>query len=921
MSGPFFGAPNTRKRALYSPSSNSKQQLQPGPIALSASTQSPNMKKAALRRSAGFLNLSIETSPAKGALKADTGEVMALGVTKSFNDLNFDNATHTDEIESQENRDPRLSKDSFVDVQPRISKSHGKSPKAGSNMWALTPESIKSSSPFLNPNTVKASTKHGNDSRKMVSNFRLRKMIGFEKTNFPREMEDPSFNESPSRPARHKPKYDRNEQQTPLNNGADSFATPASFNSVKPLQTAFSSSGLLSKKGASAIPKAKPMPETPCKRPPHSSHIVDINDSFGSANTSYGSMASVMTTNLPGNATHSTTIDQISPAGLRRTPNYRATDGKTARSGGSRSGSGGKKLPRSEMAINTSDLQSCILRFANEFDDFYDDENGSNSSIFRDGDVSGTKMDVDANLDLENLDNFESFSNLDSFDNFPPTPTRLGSVSSNNEVTPTKLSKATYFAKPSVLASNPQMTKVLTHEFEKPPPSPFGLTATTPRTPIESAFGSSGFPLPGQVSRTASNLSTTFDGQPTPSSSSFGNTLGITKTLMDDHLRLRFGNTVKVLGSGEFSIVYSIQEDESKPKFAVKRTKTPLGGPKTRLRKMEEVEILKILKDNSGNDPDGFEYIINLTSYWENSAHLYIMTEYCENGSLDRFLTESGKDSKLEEWRIWKILIEILMGLRYIHSCGIIHLDLKPANIFITFEGSLKIGDFGLASKTPIPPFFEREGDREYIAPEIISRRIYDKPADIFSVGLIMVEIAANIILPDNGLSWQKLRSGDLSDAGRLSSTDLAEVLANGESHLESSSTSTCSSEPVQKPTTNTSVNAIRQKLKLPQWAPSFLFDGSGTLDRLVHCMIDPNPNQRPSAADILNTYECQLVELRRKCGGVVYEGDFGPMPDESESSLVEAQLWAQLPKISALSSALVFGKESRKGSIEMILE
>ena len=41
---------------------------------------------------------------------------------------------------------------------------------------------------------------------------------------------------------------------------------------------------------------------------------------------------------------------------------------------------------------------------------------------------------------------------------------------------------------------------------------------------------------------------------------------------------------------------------------------------------------------------------------------------------------------------------------------------MKPANVFITFEGTLKIGDFGMAAKLPVPQSAEREGDREYIA-------------------------------------------------------------------------------------------------------------------------------------------------------------------------------------------------------------
>ena len=110
---------------------------------------------------------------------------------------------------------------------------------------------------------------------------------------------------------------------------------------------------------------------------------------------------------------------------------------------------------------------------------------------------------------------------------------------------------------------------------------------------------------------------------------------------------------------------------------------------------------------------------------------------------------------------------ELSLALRFIHdSCRVVHLDLKPANVLITFEGTLKLADFGMAAKLPISEEgFENEGDREYIAPEIIADGVYDFRADIFSLGLMIVEIAANVVLPDNGNAWHKLRSGDLSDA------------------------------------------------------------------------------------------------------------------------------------------------------------
>ncbi|KAI0463661.1 hypothetical protein LJB42_002665 [Komagataella kurtzmanii] len=643
----------------------------------------------------------------------------------------------------------------------------------------------------------------------------------------------------------------------------DDLLNTTTFNSVKPLPSAFQSTGLLSKKNAGPIQASKTMPETPCKKIRH----------------------------------------PLKPLVTNTTPFAQSHVNSTSSSNSSGSG----RRSKLNKVVNTSDLQSCILRFADEFDDFYNGEN--NSSIFRERDMDEDHEDED--IDLSNLDDehFTGFQGFDALDDFPPTPTKLHQSSSKKMplgVTLMKRNNMNSKNSPSVVdRTNISMNG-----------------DTTPRTPIEplfnttiDSFGTYNTTNPTPMVQRNMNPNQYKSEQLPHSYNDFTNEFFTQQTqttvAMDEHLFSRFKNG-SVVGSGEFSIVYEVQYQGVK--YAVKRNKNKLAGPKSRLRRLEEVEILQTLQRNVPDDYEGSEYTLQFINSWEYQNYLYIMTEYCENGSLDRFLLENGKITRLDEWRVWKILVEILMGLRYIHNSGILHLDLKPANIFITFEGCLKIGDFGMASKLPIPPFFEREGDREYIAPEIISNQIYDKPADIFSVGLIMVEIAANIILPDNGLSWHKLRSGDLSDAGKLSSTDLnrqllqfqkdhttpnTSIMSSVFTHDNNSGSSflnhpTSAATTSSSGTTNTTYSSkVKSKLGVPPWAPEFLVDGEGILDTLVKMMINPNPSMRPDANVILNTFECQLVELRRKSGAVVYEGDFGPYPDEQELKL-EQQLSLQ---------------------------
>lgn len=371
---------------------------------------------------------------------------------------------------------------------------------------------------------------------------------------------------------------------------------------------------------------------------------------------------------------------------------------------------------------------------------------------------------------------------------------------------------------------------------------------------------------------------------------------------VDPSLTSRFEN-VELVGTGEFSQVFRVSQPcggdssvlsmfPSGPKspgslpnrvWAVKKAKQPYSGLRDRERRLREVEILKALANS--------DHIISFTDSWENYGHLYIQTEYCEEGGLDVFLAEVGLKARLDDFRIWKILLELALGVKHIHDMGFIHLDLKPANILVSFEGVLKIADFGMATQWPAAEGIEGEGDREYIGPEILMGR-FDKPADIFSLGLIIFEIAGNVELPDNGVSWQKLRNGDMSDVPSLTFSSESSVcrdasgnpvakepsfddlfapdLGDEETGLGSflGGKGSCEQKPV--PLTRSG------ELLEP---PSFMVDANHeqALDKIVGWMISPDPKDRPTADQVLQSFGVQFTDSRRRAGATVYEGNWGP--------------------------------------------
>jgi len=243
---------------------------------------------------------------------------------------------------------------------------------------------------------------------------------------------------------------------------------------------------------------------------------------------------------------------------------------------------------------------------------------------------------------------------------------------------------------------------------------------------------------------------------------------------------------IEEVGSGEFGKVIKVQQKggDDVELYAIKKSKR-FEGTKHRLRLREEVDVLKHLSQAAlfNHSAERHPNVLAYIDSWEEDEALYIRTELCESGNLARFLWEYGRVfPRLDEARVWKVIVDLSHGLRFIHDSGVIHLDLKPSNVFVTKEGRFKIGDFGMASFWPRPANhegncnFEREGDKLYLAPEVLQGR-YGKAADVFSLGMMILETASNIVVPDQGEAWQRLRREDFSQVDLDESPELVSII------------------------------------------------------------------------------------------------------------------------------------------------
>lgn len=118
---------------------------------------------------------------------------------------------------------------------------------------------------------------------------------------------------------------------------------------------------------------------------------------------------------------------------------------------------------------------------------------------------------------------------------------------------------------------------------------------------------------------------------------------------------------------------------------------------------------------------------------------LWIVMDFCGLGSLRQLIDSIGP---LDEASVLYIAREMVMALVYLHSNNIIHRDIKAANILLTEQGRVKLGDFGVASQ--VLNSLRRNslvGSPYWMAPEVIKRSQYDSKADIWSLGIALYEL------------------------------------------------------------------------------------------------------------------------------------------------------------------------------------
>ncbi|MCO5557593.1 hypothetical protein L7F22_011159 [Adiantum nelumboides] len=199
------------------------------------------------------------------------------------------------------------------------------------------------------------------------------------------------------------------------------------------------------------------------------------------------------------------------------------------------------------------------------------------------------------------------------------------------------------------------------------------------------------------------------------------------KTLNDKYL---LGDEI---GKGAYGRVYKGLDLENGDFVAIKQVSLENIFPEDLASIMQEIDLLKNLNHKN---------IVKYLDSFKTKSHLHIILEYVENGSLASII-KPNKFGAFPESLVAVYISQVLEGLVYLHEQGVIHRDIKGANILTTKEGLVKLADFGVATKLTEADVNTDSvvGTPYWMAPEVIVMSGVSAASDIWSMGCTVIEL------------------------------------------------------------------------------------------------------------------------------------------------------------------------------------
>ncbi|XP_071599251.1 serine/threonine-protein kinase Nek1 isoform X3 [Heliangelus exortis] len=199
------------------------------------------------------------------------------------------------------------------------------------------------------------------------------------------------------------------------------------------------------------------------------------------------------------------------------------------------------------------------------------------------------------------------------------------------------------------------------------------------------------------------------------------------KITMDKYIKVR------KIGEGSFGKAILVKAKENGQQYVIKEINISKMSNKEREESRREVAVLANMKHPN---------IVLYRESFEENGCLYIVMDYCEGGDLFKKIN-AQKGILFSEDQILDWFVQICLALKHIHDRKILHRDIKSQNIFLTKDGTIQLGDFGIARVLNSTAELARTciGTPYYLSPEICQNKPYNNKSDIWALGCVLYEM------------------------------------------------------------------------------------------------------------------------------------------------------------------------------------
>lgn len=225
----------------------------------------------------------------------------------------------------------------------------------------------------------------------------------------------------------------------------------------------------------------------------------------------------------------------------------------------------------------------------------------------------------------------------------------------------------------------------------------------------------------------------------------------------------------RTLGTGSFGRVMLVRNKITNKHYAMKIL------DKQKVIKLKQVE--HTLNEKKILQAINFPFLVNLAYHFKDNLYLFMVLEFVPGGEMFSHLRRMGRFTESHA-RFYGS--QIVLTFEYLHHLEILYRDLKPENLLIDSDGYLKVTDFGFAKRVK-GRTWTLCGTPEYLAPEIILSKGYNKAVDWWALGVLIYEMAAGYppFFADQPIQiYEKIVSGKVRFPSHFSS-DLKDLLRN----------------------------------------------------------------------------------------------------------------------------------------------